>query len=64
MKEEDRELTLHILNSSKHFIRSALTKRLKMKFIPGIEFRLDTSIDYGFKIDRLLKEIKDDDEGT
>jgi len=64
LKEEEREQTLGILNSSKHFIRSALTKRLKMKFIPSIEFRLDTSIDYGFKIDKLLKEIKDSDEGT
>src|SRR5512135_1339954 len=64
LKEEEREQTLDILNSSKNFIRSALTKRLKMKFIPSIEFRLDTSIEYGFKIDKLLKEIKDSDEDT
>jgi ribosome-binding factor A len=64
LKEEERVQTLEILNSSKHFIRSALTKRLKMKFIPSIEFRLDTSIEYGFKIDKLLKEIKDSDEDT
>jgi ribosome-binding factor A len=62
LKEEERELTLEILNSSKNFIRSNLSKRLRMKFIPAIEFRLDTSIEYGFKIDRLLKEIKDIDE--
>lgn len=64
MKEEERELTLEILNSSKSFIRSALSKRLKMKFIPVVEFRLDTSIEYGFKIDKLLKEIKDQDEDS
>jgi ribosome-binding factor A len=64
MKEEERELTLEILNSSKNFIRSNLSKRLRMKFIPAIEFRLDTSVEYGFKIDRLLKEIKDKDEDT
>jgi ribosome-binding factor A len=62
MKEEERELTLEILNSSKNFIRASLSKRLRMKFIPAIEFRLDTSIEYGFKIDKLLKEIKDKDE--
>ncbi len=62
MKEEERELTLEILNASKNFIRSSLSKRLRMKFIPSIEFRLDTSIEYGFKIDKLLKEIKDKDE--
>jgi ribosome-binding factor A len=64
MREEERELTLEILNSSKNFIRSNLSKRLRMKFIPAIEFRLDTSVEYGFKIDRLLKEIKDKDEDT
>ena len=64
LKEEDREVTLEILNSSKHFIRSLLAKRLSMKFIPTVEFRFDTSIEYGYKIDKLLKEIKDRDEDT
>ncbi|MEJ2695309.1 MAG: 30S ribosome-binding factor RbfA [Candidatus Sulfobium sp.] len=64
LREEEREGTLEILNASKSFIRSSLSKRLRLKFIPSIEFRLDTSIDYGFKIDRLLKEIKKDDEGS
>jgi ribosome-binding factor A len=64
LKEEDRELTLDILNSSKSFIRSLLVKRLRMKVIPTVEFRFDTSIEYGYKIDKLLKEIKDRDEDT
>lgn len=63
LKEDEREATLEILNSAKSFMRSILSKRLKMKFIPGIEFRLDASIEYGYKIDKLLKEIKDKDEG-
>ncbi len=64
LKEEERDTTLGILNSSRNFIRSLLTKRLKMKFIPAIEFRIDTSIEYGFKIDKLLKDIREEDEGT
>ena len=64
LKEEDREVSLDVLNASKPFMRSVLTRRLKMKFIPALEFRLDTSIDYGFKIDRLLREIKDGNEDT
>lgn len=64
LKKEDRELTLEILNTSKSFVRSLLSKRLRMKFIPTVEFRFDTSIEYGYKIDRLLKEIKDQDENT
>lgn len=64
LKDEERELTLEILNSARPFIRSILAKRLKMKFIPSIEFRLDTSIEYGYKIDKILKEIKREDEDT
>jgi ribosome-binding factor A len=58
LKDEDKETTLEILNSAKSFIRSELSKRLRMKFIPSIEFRLDVSIDYGSRIDKLLREIK------
>src|SRR4030067_2177635 len=56
LKDEDKENTLEILNTAKSFIRSELSKRLRMKFIPSIEFRLDTSIEYGNKIERLLKQ--------
>lgn len=56
LKDEERKTTIEILNSAKSFIRSELSKRLRMKFIPSIEFRLDTSIEYGNKIERLLKE--------
>jgi ribosome-binding factor A len=56
LKDDERKTTVDILNSAKSFIRSELSKRLRMKFIPSIEFRLDTSIEYGDKIERLLKE--------
>lgn len=57
LKEEERNTSLEILNSAKKFVRSELSKRLRMKFIPTIEFRLDTSIEYGDRIERLLKEV-------
>jgi len=59
LKEEEREASLAALNSSRAFMRTILAKHLRMKFIPHLEFRIDSSIEYGFKIDRLLKEIKD-----
>jgi ribosome-binding factor A len=57
--DEEKKTALEILNSAKSFIRSELSKRLRMKFIPSIEFRLDTSIDYGNKIEKLLKDIEE-----
>jgi ribosome-binding factor A len=64
LNEKDRVQTLEILNDAKPFFRSALGKRLKMKFTPVIEFRLDSSIEYGYKIDGLLKKIRDHNEDT
>jgi ribosome-binding factor A len=64
LKDEDKDTTLDILNSAKSFIRSELSKRLRMKFIPAIEFRLDSSIEYGYKIDSLLNEIRKKREGS
>jgi ribosome-binding factor A len=63
LKDEDKETTLDILNAAKNFIRSELSRRLRMKSIPSIEFRLDSSIEYGDKIDKLLKKIEEQDEG-
>jgi ribosome-binding factor A len=63
-QDEERKTTLEILNSAKSFIRSELSKRLRMKFIPSIEFRLDTSIEYGSRIEKLLKEIEGKGESS
>ncbi len=60
LKEDEREQMLEILNSAKSFIRQELGRRVKMKVTPDLEFRVDTSIQYGDRIDQLLKEIKGD----
>ncbi|GAB4421564.1 MAG: 30S ribosome-binding factor RbfA [Thermodesulfovibrionales bacterium] len=58
LKAEEKETTLDILNSAKSFIRSEVAKRVRMKSIPSIEFRVDESIEYGGRIEKLLREIK------
>lgn len=63
LKEQDRELTLQILNDAKGFVRNEIAKRLRIKIIPTFEFVYDDSIDRGFKIDKILKEIKESSEG-
>ncbi|MBI5740017.1 MAG: 30S ribosome-binding factor RbfA [Nitrospirae bacterium] len=68
LKDEDMEKTIRKLNESSAFIRGELGRRLKMKFVPALYFKIDESIRYGMKIDRLLDEVKsersplDDDE--
>lgn len=58
LEETKKDESLKILISSARFIRSELSKRLKMKFIPDLSFKFDKSIEYGKKIDRILNEIK------
>jgi ribosome-binding factor A len=59
LKREEQELALEILNSAKGGIRSEVAKRVRSKYVPQLEFHIDKSIDQGFKIDKLLKEIKE-----
>ena len=60
LKDEDRAETLETLNSAKSFIRSELGKRLRMKFVPSLEFRFDETTRYGDKMERLLKKIREE----
>ncbi len=61
LKEEEKETMLEMLNSAKGFIRAELAKRLRMKFIPSLTFRIDESLEYGVRIEKLLREIKKED---
>lgn len=46
------------LNSAKGFIRREMGKKLRMRTVPEIIFKYDTSLDKGNRIDELLREIK------
>ena len=60
--DEEKGRSLAILKRAEHFIRGALSKRLKMRVLPEIDFRLDTSVDQGIRILELLEEIKRNDQ--
>jgi len=59
MGEDDKEITMKILNSASGLIRNEVSKRVRMKFIPSIEFRIDRSVERGNRIDQLLKELEE-----
>ncbi|MBI5098844.1 MAG: 30S ribosome-binding factor RbfA [Nitrospirae bacterium] len=58
LNSEDADKTVRKLTESSAFIRGELGRRLKMKFVPSLTFRIDESIQYGMKIDKLLNNIK------
>ena len=49
--------TLANLKKSSGFIRTELAKRINLRITPEIIFELDDSLEYGAKIDSILKEI-------
>ncbi len=59
---EDKEKNLTTLNGAKSYIRSELAGRIRMRYIPEIEFRIDDSYEYGKRIDALLDEIGQSDK--
>lgn len=64
LEDSKREDTLNVVKASASFIRSELGKRLKIKYIPFLTFRIDESIEYGLKMDRLLDEVRTEEEIT
>ncbi|MBJ6726747.1 ribosome-binding factor A [Geomesophilobacter sediminis] len=51
------------LSSARGFIRKEVGAALQIRFTPEIIFKYDTSVDYGHRIDSLLKEIGTTDDG-
>ena len=49
--------TLAGLKKSSGFVRSEVAKRINLRITPEIIFILDDSMEYGERIDKILKEI-------
>ena len=66
---EEREQTLKALGRATGFVRHELATRLGLREMPEIRFLLDTSIEYGVRVDELLRKIEtgepipDEDDG-
>jgi ribosome-binding factor A len=55
--DQEKKAGLDALNRACAFIRRTLGQRIRMKFLPEIEFREDSSREYGSRIDELLDQI-------
>lgn len=56
--EEERISALNTVKRSKTFIRNMLKDAVQIRLLPELNFILDTSVDYGMKIDSLLAKIE------
>lgn len=57
LNAKNRKDTLAGLKKSSGFIRSELAKRVNLRNTPELLFELDDSLEYGARIDTILKEI-------
>ena len=57
MNCKSKKNTLQGLNNATGFIRSELAKRVNLRYTPEIRFELDETMEYGARIDSILKEI-------
>lgn len=56
----NKDEVLQLLNKAAGFIKKNLSFKIRLRYMPTLNFKYDDSIDYGFKIDSILKEIKND----
>jgi len=60
---EEGDATLALLKRAQGFIRSVLGRRIRLRHVPEIDFRVDPSIDYGIRVTRILDELKREGAG-
>lgn len=58
--DRERAETLQALEKASGFIRSEIGSRIRLRRTPELAFEFDTAIEYGNKIDALLRGLHED----
>ena len=57
LNSKSKKNTLLGLKNASGYIRTELAKRVNLRYTPELTFEIDESIEYGAKIENILKEI-------
>ena len=60
INEKNKKATIAALKKSAGYIRSEIAKRINLRITPELVFELDDSLEYGAKMDSIIKEISKD----
>ena len=60
INEKSKKENLKILKQSSGYIRSEVAKRVNLRITPELIFEFDDSLEYGSRIDEILKNITKD----
>lgn len=61
--EEEKAKSLEGLASAARFLRAQLAKDLPLRITPEIRFELDRGLEHAQRIDRVLRDLKEEDAG-
>ena len=62
MDKDKAKDALKSLNSASAYIRGLLFERMKIRLVPHITFHLDTALENGYKIEGILKKMRENGE--
>lgn len=60
--EEEKTRSLEGLASAARFLRTQLSRELRLRTSPELHFMLDRGLDHAQRIDRVLRELKEGDD--
>lgn len=60
--DKQRQDALDGMKAAAGFMRSELSRRLKLRTVPELIFKLDDSLQYGAKIETILNQIKQEEK--
>lgn len=60
--DEQKQKTAEGLEHSRGFLQQDIAQSLKLRFTPHLIFMLDSSLDEGMKIDKIIRKIHEQDE--
>ncbi|MDP5273484.1 30S ribosome-binding factor RbfA [Chengkuizengella axinellae] len=58
--EKEKNDSLQGLTKANGYIRSELGKRIRLRHIPELIFKIDSSIEYGNRIEEMLRDVNRD----
>ncbi len=58
--EEERSVTMHVLERAKGYLRRRVGEELTLRQVPELRLHLDTSLDHALRIGELLHEIDEE----
>ena len=59
---EEQAATMKGLRNATGYLRHELAERIVLRYMPEINFRLDTSIEEGARILELIRQVEEEDE--